>query len=122
MKSAILIVPVFLMAAGVAQAETTIGRWCSKTIPNMPKYNQTMEIVALDNGKVELRSKFGDGSSGTHELQEAAGRIYKRVGSGSGDKYRVVPNTGNLQLIDNDGLIRTATRLENSPQKGECSR
>lgn len=121
MKYAIFTLPVLLLTVGSAYAETTIGRWCSKTIPNMPKYNQIMEIVALDDGNVVLRSSFGDGSTKTDKLEESAGNLYKKAGSGSGDKYRIVASSGNLQLLDNDGLVRTAKKLENSPQKGECS-
>ena len=39
-----------------------------------------------------------------------------------GDKYRIVPSTGNLQLLDDDGLsacavIRVATRLAETLRK-----
>ena len=90
-------------------------------IPNMPKYNRTMAIIVSDTGKVALKSMFNDGSSSTNELREAPGGVYVKVGSSSGDRYRVVPHTGELQLLDNDGLIRLASRLANSPQRNECS-
>ncbi len=90
-------------------------------IPNRPKYNHIIAIVITDDGKVVRKSKFGDGSSGISELREATGGIYEEIGSGSGDKYRIIPSTGNLQLLDEDGLIRVATRLENTPQSSECS-
>ena len=99
----------------------TIGRWCDRMIPNQPKYNRTMAIVITNDGKTMLKSKFSDGSSSTNELREAAGNIYEKIGSGSGDKYRIVPSTGALQLLDEDGLIRVASRLENTPQRNECS-
>ena len=105
---------------GTAHAETTIGRWCDKQIPTMPKYNGIMAIVITDDGAVELRTRWGDGSSLVIKLSEQGGGIYAAVGSSSGDKYRVVPADGNLQLLDNDGLIRVAIRLENTPQPGEC--
>jgi hypothetical protein len=105
-----------------AYGETTIGRWCDGMIPNMPKYNRTMAIVAGDDGKIVLQSKFGDGSSRTSQLRESAGGIYELVGSGSGDKYRIIPSDGSLQLLDNDGLIRVATRLGNTPKSDECSK
>ena len=109
-----------IAAAGPVQAETTIGRWCDKQIPTMPQYNGIMEIVITDDGAIELRTRYGDGSNAVSVLNEQPGGIYAAVGSGSGDKYRVVPSDGNLQLLDNDGLIRIATRLENTPQSGEC--
>ena len=105
---------------GTAHAETTVGRWCDKQIPTMPKYNGILAIVITDDGAVELRTRWGDGSSLVTKLSEKAGGIYAAVGSSSGDKYRVVPADGNLQLLDNDGLIRVAIRLENTPQPGEC--
>jgi len=101
-------------------AETTVGRWCDKQIPTMPKYNGILAIVITDDGAIELRSRWGDGSSLVTKLSEQGGGIYAAVGSSSGDKYRVVPADGNLQLLDNDGLIRVAIRLENTPQPGEC--
>ncbi len=104
----------------IAHAETTVGRWCDKQIPTMPKYNGIMAIVITDDGAVELRMRWGDGSSLVTKLSEQGGGIYAAVGSSSGDKYRVVPADGNLQLLDNDGLIRVAIRLENTPQPGDC--
>ncbi|MFQ5799541.1 MAG: hypothetical protein ACE5H0_12735 [Bacteroidota bacterium] len=118
----LLATAVLVLLAQPAYGETTIGRWCDRMIPNMPKYNHTMAIVVADDGKVVLKSKFGDGSSKTSELREPAGGIYEEIGSASGDKYRIIPSTGNLQLLDEDGLIRVATRLENAPQSGECSK
>ena len=113
----VLVIGTFI---GTAHAETTIGRWCDKQIPNMPKYNGILAIVITDDGAIELRSRWGDGSSLVTELSEQSGEMYAAVGSSSGDKYRVVPADGNLQLLDNDGLIRVATRLENTPQPGDC--
>jgi hypothetical protein len=81
-----------------------------------------MAIVVANDGKVVLKSKFGDGSSKTSELREVAGGIYEQIGSAFGDKYRIIPSSGNLQLLDKDGLVRVATRLENVPQIGECSK
>ena len=80
-----------------------------------------MAIVIANDGKVVLESKFNDGSSSIKELRETAGSIYKKFGSISGDKYRIVPSTGNLQLLDKDGLIRVATLLENTPKRNECA-
>ena len=85
-----------VLISDTAQAETTIGRWCDKQIPTMPKYNGILEIAVTDAGAVELRRRYGDGSSGVTELSELAGRIYAAVGSSSGDKYRIVSADGNL--------------------------
>lgn len=75
---------------------------------------------ALISGGIALRSNFNDGSSSLHVLRELRGNVYAKIGSRTGDKYRIVPSTGDLQLLDNDGLIRVASRLENFPQANEC--
>ena len=82
--------------------------------------NGIMEVVITDDGAIEWRTRYGDGSNAVSVLNEQPGGIYAAVGSGSGDKYRVATSDGNLQLLDNDGLIRVATRLENTPKPGEC--
>lgn len=117
-----VVVMAALIGSGEARADTVLGRWCDKMIPAMPKYNAVLTIVITNDGTAEIRSKFGDGSSGTNALREATGGFYEKIGSGVGEKYRVVPTTGNLQLIDNDGLIRIAVRLENKPRDGDCIR
>ena len=79
-----------------------------------------MTIAIADDGKVILRTKFRDGSATTQELRERPGGMYEVIGSKYGDRYRIIPSSGNLQLIDDDGLIRRASRLENTPQSNEC--
>lgn len=108
------------VAPVAASADTVPGRWCDRMLPTMPKFNGVMTIALKDDGQVVLRTKFGDGSSKVVQLQELAGSIYAKTGSPTGEKHRVVPSDGSLQLIDNDGIIRTATRLENTPKSGEC--
>ena len=105
---------------GTVHAETTVGRWCDEQIPTMPKYNGILEIVITDSGAVEMRSRYGDGSRGVTKLTEVDGGMYVPVASFSRHQYRIVPSNGDLQLLDNDGLIRVATRLENTPSPGEC--
>ena len=122
-KSLLFVVLISCLLASLtitAHAETTIGRWCDKQIPTMPQYNGIMEIVITDEGAIELRTRYGDGSSAVSRLEERKGGIYADVESTHGDKFRIVPADGNLQLLDNDGLIRVATGLENKPQPGEC--
>ncbi len=90
-------------------------------IPNLPAYNRTITIVVADDGKVLLTSNFKDGSSSVNELREVSGGIYEVIENSFGEKYRFVASTGNLQLLDDDGLIRVASRLENAPETNECS-
>ena len=120
--TAAILAAVFLLvpAADAAGGETTIGRWCDRMVPNSPKYNRTITIVVTNDGRVAIKSNFKDGSSNTNELREAAG-VYVVIGSSYGDKYRIVPGSGELQLLDDDGFIRVAARLENTPQSNECS-
>ena len=58
----IIIAAVFVLtfATDMTADETTIGRWCDRMVPNMPKHNQPMAIVITDGGKVMLKSSFGD--------------------------------------------------------------
>ena len=81
-----------------------------------------MTITLSDDGTVMLTSKFGDGSSLVDKLRERPNGILEKIGSPYGDKVRIVPSDGNLQLFDRDGLIRGAARLENTARQGECSR
>jgi len=103
-----------------AFADTLVGRWCDTMIPGNPKFNRLIVISITDKGAAEIHSEFVDGSSGTYKLKEKSGNIFEKVSSGSGDKYRVVPGNGDLQLLDNEGLIRTARRLEAKPQAEDC--
>lgn len=114
------VVVVFLSCFQAAFAETTIGRWCDEMIPTVPEHNTVLEIVITQTGSPELRSKPANGSPYSKELDEQSGGIYLEIDSHTGDRYRIVPSTGNLQLIDNDGIIRVARRLENRPKPDEC--
>ena len=80
-----------------------------------------MTLTIRDDGQIILDSKFGDGSSRVDGIRERPNGVFEKVGSPYGDKYRIVPSDGNLQLIDDDGLIRVASRLENTARIGECS-
>ena len=90
-------------------------------LPKLPEYNQVLSVVVADDGRVIGIFEYGDGSSRAVELREDAGGVYSVIGSNSGDKLRAIPSTGQLQLLDDDGLIRIAIRLENTPEDGECS-
>ncbi len=113
----LLLIGVFV---STAQAETIIGRWCDRPLASMPELNSIKEIVLTDDGDIELRSRYGDGSSGVEKLAEKSGQLYVALNNAHGEKFRIVPADGNLQLLDDDGVFRVATRLENKPQPGEC--
>jgi hypothetical protein len=103
-----------------AHAGTTLGRWCDRMLPSMPQYNAIITIRLNASGQAEGHIEFGDGSQTTRALREASGDMFEIIDSPSGDKYRITPASGDLQLIDNDGLIRVARRLENKPVPREC--
>lgn len=111
---------ILLSCSHAAFAETIIGRWCDEMIPTMPEHNTVLEIVITETNSPVLRSKSVSGSLYTNQLDEQSGGIYLQIDSHTGDRYRIVPSTGNLQLIDNGGIIRVARRLENKPKPDEC--
>ena len=122
-KNKLHLVTLFVFIFGVAgtvQAEMTIGRWCDIPLASMPDLNSIKEIVITDDGDIELRVRYGDGSSKVEKLAEQSARLYVALNNRHGEKYRIIPANGNLQLLDNDGVFRVATRLENTPQAGEC--
>ena len=123
MRNMIIGLTIFILpfiTYATASAETVIGRWCDRMIPTMPKHNGVITILVTDQGGVEARIKYNDGSNLKNKLKEMSGNIFATIGSSSGDKYRVSSSTGDLQLLDNDGLIRVAKRLENKPSGREC--
>lgn len=103
-----------------SETVTVIGRWCDRMLPGSPRYNGVISIAIGSDASPRLRIEYPDGSVLNRQLLEAAGRVYFAENSEAGDHYRIVPSTGNLQLLDGDGLIREASRLENTPQSGEC--
>lgn len=100
--------------------ELLVGRWCDKQVPSMPIYNGILEIVSTEPGVIELRRRYGDGSSGTSTLTQSVEGIYAVANSTSGDRYRIVSSSGSLELLDDEGLIRVATRLSDKSREGEC--
>lgn len=109
-----------LISGPALASEVVVGRWCDQMIPNMPQYNYTIEIVIAPDGSILIRNNFADGSTSQGMLNELGSNLFADPDSPSGDKYRIVPSSGELQLLDEDGFIRTAQRLENTPREGEC--
>lgn len=118
----LIAVAIVMAGAAVASAQTTdlvIGRWCDQPVPNFRGADNTITIVIRGTDALALRL-FRDGSSQEQALVEHSGGVFAVVDNPRGDRFRIVPNNGELQLIDNDGLIRIARRLENQPQQGDC--
>lgn len=120
MKRIALIAFMSSVASQATASEIVVGRWCDRMLPNMPDFNRIIEIVINEDDEVIMRNDFADGSSGQDKLEEVSGSRYVKIDSPSGDNYRIVSSSGDLQLLDEDGLIRTATRLENKASSGEC--
>ena len=100
-------------------SEIVIGRWCDVLVPNS-SFTRTMTLVIVPDGSLVFRHSFSDGSSGEYEMVELGNETYAEVEAEFGQKYRIVQSSGDLQLLDEDGLIRIARRLENAPRTGEC--
>jgi hypothetical protein len=97
--------------------ELVIGRWCDRMAPGL---SAIMQISADNSGSVGMRVSYSDGSGAEFALDELGAEVYAEPDNSWGERYRIVPATGELQLLDDDGLIRTASRLENTPRDGEC--
>ncbi|MGO7306905.1 hypothetical protein ACCS91_23740 [Rhizobium ruizarguesonis] len=117
---ATVLVAAALIATPAMPSEITLGRWCDRMLPNLPRYNRTIEIVISEAHTPIARNSFADGSTNEQILEELGGDLYAVSESPSGDRYRVVASSGDLQLLDGDGIIRTAGRLENTLRDGEC--
>ena len=114
----VLFILIFISSS--AQAETIIGRWCDRAVPNFNQFNNVITIKIDDENATVLVQNFADGSSTSSVLRESSGAVYEIVSSATNERFRIVPNNGELQLLDNNGLIRTAERLENTVMPGEC--
>lgn len=87
-------------------SDTPLGRWCWRDIPEDPEYNIIVTLKRNDAGEVE-EYMFTQGRrvSGPVVVDEA---------------MRLV-RSGQLHILDNLGLLATASRLADVPTSGECS-
>ena len=96
--------------------ELVLGRWCDTWYPG----SSHELIIRVVDGKTVAFWHFTGGSTLEQELIEKSDMVFLVSDSPSGDGYRVISTSGNLHIFDDDGIIREAVRLENSPQQGDC--
>lgn len=124
-RTAVPIVAISLLALSSPAAEAeTLGRWCDQPVPNaaMAAGKDAVITIFIEDGLARATFEFADGSVWTPELVERGKGAFDVVGSPSGDGYRVNSMTGDLDLVDDIGFIRSAFRLGIEPNDGECYR
>lgn len=104
-----------LTAESGAASQSVIGSWLDET----PGLSRRI-VIYRAKGKVYARQTFKDGSADTSELVErhtAKGQRFQekrpanpRAASESGDHW-LLGVSGDLEIRDNEGLIRTARKL-----------
>lgn len=98
----------------------TIGRWCDEMVPGNSKFRSEITITSTAGGSKTATVRFSDGSQKARQLSELSGGRLLVVGSNTGDQYRISEGSGDLELSDRDGYIRSARRLGNTPRPGDC--
>lgn len=122
----ISLVAIFMPYEAMAQNPTRkvdeiiLGRWCDRPIPKLSIADNVITIKVNNHRKPQLIKDFRGAKSEVAPLREKSGNVF--MGGDHGEGYRIIPNTGDLQLFDQDGIIRVATRLEGTPRDGECFR
>ena len=85
-----------------------VGQWLDET-----PYASSRITIFHEGGKLYAEQTFADGSSRKKELVEKRsplGRRFDQVDAATAGDHWILDSRGNLQLHDNDGLIRTAKR------------
>jgi hypothetical protein len=118
----ILAAAIVMASAASSSAETLIGRWCDHLIPNNVSYNAVITILLGKNGTIRAEEQFSDGSLLNRELREEDDGVFAVIDSEDHDVFRIVPSTGHLQLLDSEGLIRTASRLAGDFKPADCNK
>ncbi len=105
------------LSAGCSAGATTVGRWCDEWFPG---FISEITIQSFSDGRIEALLEFSDGSTEVRNLIESANLVYLVEDSEHGDRYRILPTTGELEVYDNEGLISTARPLSADPTAGDC--
>ena len=117
----IAVVLVWAFAAEVAGGEITIGRWCDRMIPNIPKYDSILAIFITSDGKVILKAEYGDGSSGMYEpcLEAREKAAPKPKAAKPKRRKRGRPRKGEARAKEPIRFTHTPTRGRLCTQNGE---
>ena len=92
-----------------ADANSTESAWCDVLVRGTPRIVATIVLSIDGTGHAVMTSRFSDGSSLQQELVFENG-IYGVRESPSGDSYQIRAD-GSLDILDNDGLVRSARAL-----------
>lgn len=102
--------------AGAAGAETVVGRWCDPG----GAAAAVIEIVHLDSDAFEARITGADGAALTRPLDGPYEYSFPVTGTTRHEAYVVHDATGDLELIDATGLLRTARRIADMAAPDTC--
>jgi hypothetical protein len=110
---------VLLVLGGLAQpawAEVVVGRWCDPggAAPAV------IEIVHLDSDAFEARITGADGAAVARPLDGPYEYSFPVTGTTRHEAYVVHDATGDLELIDVTGLLRTARRMAHMAAPETC--
>ena len=109
--SLVLIAPTYASSS----APETLGKWCDRV------GNIRMYIVILKRSEADQFAEriFTDGSSDILPLSAVGPNRFVQVDSDIGDGYHISA-TGDLELFDDEGHIRTASSLPEGATASDC--
>ena len=90
-------------------------------LPGDPDVDRIVTIAADGGGQVVATVRYHRSPEATRVLSRAPSGVCRNVDSTFGDRYRIVPHAGDLQLRDNARPMRPATRLDDTLARGECA-
>lgn len=106
------------LAAGCSSSSTTtLGRWCDEWFEG---FRSIIIIEEHGDGRFQALLTFPDGDTEEKELVESANLVFLVEDSEHGDRYRIVPTTGALEVLNIDGLVSTARPMSPGAEDDDC--
>ena len=102
-----------------SQVQTLVGQWCDRPVESIPGTFAIYEITLDERAVPFVHITFADGSSLQEELVVAVNNTFDKT-SPDGDYFHINPETGQLDLMDEFGLIRSAKPIESKTQFSKC--